>query len=373
MKEEKIIQNFLDEFPSKNTKKNYRKALNDYFSVNKVKDPNNYFTTDRNYKADVKNYCQSLLGKAPWTFIVRIAGVKSFYDWYAEENNLDDMFFPKTVVKKFRARNKMKSIKPIVKDKIFKRSELKTILTHADIRSRALFLTMASSGLREDEVLQLLPDDIIFENDPVMIDVRKEIAKNGEQRYTFISNESANSINEWLKIKDKYLKKYAHCIQNIPEMKNIKKSDVNERIFPFSLNAAWKMLQKLLHDSDKLKKVKNLKNVTRYEFHLHTFRKFFRTNLAVEMSVDMIEQMMGHEGYLTGAYRDYDSETLGEHYKNAVHQVTILESTPDLTGITSELDDVRKENIQMKQEMQERKMEILELRLTLQELKNKKK
>jgi integrase len=47
------------------------------------------------------------------------------------------------------------------------------------------------------------------------------------------------------------------------------------------------------------------------EDHPHTLRKFFRTRLgAVSIPIDVVEALMGHEGYLTEVYRRYSIEDL---------------------------------------------------------------
>ena len=94
---EDIIQKFLNNFESKNTIKNYKRALKDYFIVLNVKDPNTYFKSNRDYKADVKKFCESLLDMAPKTFNGKIAGIKSLFDEH-------EILFPKKTVKDFQIR-----------------------------------------------------------------------------------------------------------------------------------------------------------------------------------------------------------------------------------------------------------------------------
>lgn len=341
-----IIDDFLSNFNKKNTIRNYRRALKDYFTVLNVEDPNAYFRADREYKTDVKKFCNSLSDKAPKTFVFKIAAVKSFF----EEN---EAAFPKKEVKKFRMRNNMTRISPITIDKVFSKSELKKILSHGGLREKALFLTLVSSGMRISETLQLKPNDIDFDNDPPMIKIKKEYTKTKEKRVTFISYEAAEYLQQWLKVKDDYLEKYSHCIQNID--KDIYKEKKDDRVFPFTANGgAWKMLHKMLKNSGYDDKVEDLENVERYEFHLHSFRKFFRTNLAVEMPVDMIEALMGHSGYLTDSYRRYQDNPslMFEPYKKSVHMVTIFEVPPDLTGIHEQLTEKDKEIEELRHQME---------------------
>lgn len=66
----------------------------------------------------------------------------------------------------------------------------------------------------------------------------------------------------------------------------------------------------------------------RYIIHIHTFRKFFSSRMALSCPRDAVEMLMGHEGYLSGAYRRFSEEQLMDLYKKSMQEVTILEVKP---------------------------------------------
>ena len=107
-------------------------------------------------------------------------------------------------------------------------------------------------------------------------------------------------------------------------------------------------------------------STNRYVLHFHVLRKYFRTNMAKPLGLDVTEALLGHSGYLTDAYRRYSVEDLGEMYKEAVNAVNVFVEEPnDLSGVHAQLKekdeqmkDVLKEMELMKQEIHLLKMEV---------------
>ena len=83
---------------------------------------------------------------------------------------------------------------------------MQEILTHANARERAFFLTMSSSGLREKELCLLKIDDFDFNSNPVMIKVSAKISKTKKKYFSFCSVEARNALVEWKKIRDDFIK-----------------------------------------------------------------------------------------------------------------------------------------------------------------------
>jgi integrase len=196
--------------------------------------------------------------------------------------------------------------------------ELKLMLSHADLKGKALFLTLVSSGMRIGEATKLYVNDIDFEHVPTKIYLRGNITKTGEPRITFISDEVALYMREWLRQRESYLK-LAVKRTNIP---NVRKSIDDNRIFPFTPNAARLMFIRLL----RLTNLDMKDDITdRYVIHIHALRKFFRSQLALSCPTEIVETLMGHEGYLSGSYRRYSESELASYYKKAMDRVTIFE------------------------------------------------
>ena len=52
-------------------------------------------------------------------------------------------------------------------------------------------------------------------------------------------------------------------------------------------------------------------------------RKFFRSQFALAVPLDIVEALMGRSGYLTEAYRRYTKRQMAEYYKKGEHILTI--------------------------------------------------
>ncbi len=208
-----------------------------------------------------------------------------------------------------------------IRQPIFTKAELRTMLQHANLRQRSLFLTLISSGLRVGEALQLVLDDIDFNNDLVSVTVRGEYRMDNKQRITFLSREAAESVKEWLKIRGQYLKKVSHSVSNIPKMEKTTKDVEDIRVFPYSWNTSRAMMQKMLRDSGYADK---MEYGYRYKYNLHTFRKFFRSNIT-SMPAGAVAYLMGHTIDPSTKDMHWDTKTLGELYKKAMPVVTIFE------------------------------------------------
>ena len=119
-------------------------------------------------------------------------------------------------------------------------------------------------------------------------------------------------------------------------------------------------------------KVKDKNGNERKAFHLHSFRKFARSNLPPELPVDMCEQILGHSGYLTDEYRKYDDLTLGKHYEKAMSKVTIFETSPDLSEINESMKEKedRIKELEETMHIMKMKMDIIENKYELEKIKN---
>jgi len=166
------------------------------------------------------------------------------------------------------------------------------IIQHMDLKGKALFLTLASSGMRIGESLSLTLNDIDLEHDPVSIQIRGENTKTGEQRFTFISSEAKEALIEWLKVRGAYMEQahyknagFLACGFSGPRPN----PEEDNRIFPFAMKTAqdtWRLAIKSagLRERDPA--------TGRYSLHIHQLRKFFRSQLALAVPVDIVEMLM---------------------------------------------------------------------------------
>ncbi|RJS72968.1 MAG: site-specific integrase [Candidatus Syntrophoarchaeum sp. WYZ-LMO15] len=346
MKETRTIESFLSRYGKHNTVKSYRASVYlflDYVygrvrqgarvtkaEAQRYEELNRrYFSEERDHLDDLIRFIAWMNGKPPATIKVKVAGA---LEWL----RYNDVEFTQRELRALK--HKMPDAKGAwTEERDLDKETLKKILSHTDEKGRALILTLASSGLRVGEALQIKLDDLDLSTDPTQINVRGEYSKTGGRRTVFISKEAAEAIKEWLKVREDYLKSAVNRNRGLLMNGAGAKQTDDSRLFPFSdavVRALW---------SNALKKA-GLYSVDpatgRLKYRIHGLRKFFRSQLALSCPVDIVEALMGHEGYLTEAYRRYTVKQLGEYYLKAEHHVTIFESG-DLREIKESLRDTQ--------------------------------
>ena len=131
---------------------------------------------------------------------------------------------------------------------------LRSILQHMDIKGKALVLTLASSGIRIGEALQLRLEDVNLETDPAEIVIRGEYTKTGEQRFVFISREAKQALKEWLKVRDSYLESAKNRNKGLVKAGIAREKLIDDRLFPFSdqtVSQLWEnALRRIREDSE---------------------------------------------------------------------------------------------------------------------------
>jgi hypothetical protein len=120
----------------------------------------------------------------------------------------------------------------------------------------------------------------------------------------------------------------------------------------------------------------------RSQVRVHSLRKFFRSQLALSCPLDIVEALMGHEGYLTEAYRRYSRKQMGEYYLKAEHHVMVMGSG-DIREFQDRLQDTQaavkgykdiiteqaEEMVDIRRKMEERTGEIAKLREEIETIK----
>ena len=186
--------------------------------------------------------------------------------------------------------------------------------------------------MRIGEATQITLKDIDLEHEPTIIRLRSEYTKTGEPRICFISDEANIYLKEWLEHRQEFLD-YTIKILNLPD---INKSNIDNRVFPFTVNSARLGLIRIL-------KIIGLDmrddRTERYVIHIHTFRKFFSSRMALSCPKDVVEMLMGHIGYLSGAYLRFSETELTDMYKKSMHEVTILEGG----NFSNEIEELKKQ------------------------------
>jgi len=343
VKKQHIARRFLDAYPSKSTRRNYRIALTDFFcnmfegmpprgydsKVKRVQwldvQAGRYFSETRDFEKDVQDFLGSLNGCAPKTVRMKIAAVRTFL----VENDVE-------LSQKFwrRLRRKIKGSRALTLDKVPSNAELRKIVMHMPIQGKSLFLLLSSSGMRIGETLQLKLADIDLDKTPMRIQIRGEYTKTGNPRHAFASKEAKESIQEWLKVREGYLEaaiKKSHLFE--------KKSE-DSRLFPFENVTAYAVWRNALK---KAKMDERDQSTNFRKIHPHVLRKFFRTRLGAVIPVDIVEALMGHEGYLTEVYRRYSMEDLAKFYLQGESALLVFTEAGEVTRLRQEVEESKEQ------------------------------
>ena len=73
---------------------------------------------------------------------------------------------------------------------------LRKILSHMDLKSKAITLVLASSGMRPEEPFNVVLSDVVLSATPAEIVVRGETSKEGDTRSVFVSGEATEVLRE---------------------------------------------------------------------------------------------------------------------------------------------------------------------------------
>jgi integrase len=319
------VKEWLETFQSENTRRMYKHSLKAFFSSiygegDLNQQANRYFKEKREYERDITSFFVKIKEKPPKTIKLYLSAAKSFL----MENGIE---LKQNFWKKLGRR--IKGTRAITIDKVPTNEELKHILDYMPIQGKALYLTLASSGMRIGEALRLEMDDLDLNQEPAKINIQASYTKSGNSRIAFISSEAKRYAEDWLKQRDRYLK--VACSKS----KLYEKPLEDKRLFPFDESTARVLW---MHALDKNGYGTRDKATHRLQMHPHCLRKFFRTRLGEVIPVDIVEALMGHEGYLTEVYRRYDEAKLGEFYKEGEHVLHIFSNIGEIAKVKAEMD-----------------------------------
>jgi integrase len=343
------VKNFLSNYDNEGTRINLRASIKLFFQSlydgvtldNLDEIAHKYFNEERDHEKDIQTFVKSINGLAPLTIKHKLSGVKNFL-----LNN--DIEFNQKFWKKVSRR--IKGSRALTLDRIPTPKEFKKLLLHMPIQGKALFFTLESSGMRIGEALGSTIEDLYLDENPARIQIRGEVTKTGNPRHAFISREAKEAIEEWLKVREDYIKSAvgkSHLYQKslrieyVDEKTGETKTKLDPRIFPFDPTTAYSMWKKALYKSGLNGKDKS---TGREKIHPHTLRKFFRTRLgAAGIPVDVVEALMGHEGYLTEVYRRYSLEDLKKFYLQGEPSLLVFTDTKEIVEFQRVLEKKSKE------------------------------
>jgi len=204
-------------------------------------------------------------------------------------------------------------------DKVMTANVIESAMKELDLKGRALVLTLVSSGARLNEILSMKLSDVDFESNPVKLTLRN--TKNKQTRFTFISTEAARCVEAWLEKREQYLVGASRRNAGLVRAGICGKKDTESNLlFPLTdsaVNSLWENALKAagLFAQDE--------QTGRNQYRIHSFRKFFISQLSMAGQKTLAEHLAGHAGYLDGSYRRIDEEAAAKAYLAVQHVLTI--------------------------------------------------
>lgn len=315
------MERFVGRYESRSTQLSYKSALRKFLQCTDVDSFETYFNDGRDYEEDIEGFLSMLNGNPPKTIRLYLTAVKSYFK--RNKIKLEDDFWEDL-------NRRVKGSRPRTMDRIPTTEELRQILTHTDAKGKALFLMLASSGMRIGEALSIKLSDINLEEDLTEIKIRGEFTKTGDPRTTFISKEANQVLEEWLKIRKQYL------VTACGRSRRYEKNPNDDRLFPFDTSTAWRVWSKALRRAG-LEKLDA--STGRRTLHIHVLRKFFRTRASLTMPKDMVEALIGHSEGLDEFYLRYTKKDLIENYKKAEEELLIFTDKETIKQYTNQLEE----------------------------------
>lgn len=283
---------------------------------------------------DIQIFLGKINQKAPKTILNKISTVRSFIEYNRIE--LPHIFW-KTL------NNKIGSSRPITVKTIPTNEELKQIIIHTNCKSRAMILMLSSSGIRIGELLKLKEEYINFESEPTLIEIPAKISKYNIARTTFISKEATYSLKQWLKERNDYIEQ-----ANKKHYKKVK--NIEEHIFPFTYETARAIWINVISNT----KLNNKDHTThRYKMRIHSLRAYFRTRATLKAPLDLVEEILGHSGYLTQEYRQHTIEELKQAYIKAEPDLSIFDKSTNTEQLEENIDELKTKNKQLEERLKQ--------------------
>jgi integrase len=255
------------------------------------------------------DYALDELGNSHATVKTYTSGVKKWFDLNDVKVNWDKIEMPTATA-------------TVEEDRAPTKDELKTLLSSA-VRSRDRFVitALSSSGLRIGTLISLKVGNVDFKTYPDVAVVKVENGKgrkfsvkrgvsSGKLYFTFFSPEAKTELKNYIAEREN---KGEKITSESPLVTNYNYK--GEFITVEAYEKVWNRL---------LKKVGiNQKGNKYHKLHLHTLRKYFRSN-CVGVDASFRERWMGHKGlYLDESYFRAEESLHLMEYRKAIPHLTI--------------------------------------------------
>lgn len=193
--------------------------------------------------------------------------------------------------------------------------ELRKILSWGKIRTKALILVLASSGMRVGEAIKLKVGDLDFSSKPTQVELSTQVAsKTGEARSTYISDEATEYLQRYLGDRVKQPDAWVFI------------SEADERRH-MSDDRAWRTITDSVEKAG-LGKSKETTTRGRRKIHPHSLRKFFFSKVVGVIGETAAHALMGHGSYMKTYYRRTEEERRRD-YLTCMVNLTVFGESPD--------------------------------------------
>lgn len=376
-----VIEKTLNKLTKKpGTKATYRSYINLYFKLLKIKNPNTYFSDNRDYTKDIWTVAEKIEDMPPKTQHTFISCVKRFLlrnDIQIKSREWEDI----------SSRNELKRAYAIVDDVIPKSNQLKRLLSIAEPKIKTLIQFLATTGCRIGEALQLTWNLVDMET--CMVTIPAEISKTNRKRYTFFTEETKEMLIMWERERERFImnsftksiytrnhlaakgyiiKKSGDKWKLSKDGKRLEKKDLvklEERIFPFTsqtATASWVGLLEKAGEPFNQKDHNPRLKFPRYRYHIHCMRKFwFHSFQNTNANKNHIDFMGGHQSLLDQTYTNFldNPEVLKETYGKYSSCLAIFETPADTSDIRESLAEKEKQIDLMQHKMDEMNQTML--------------
>lgn len=326
----------------------------------------------RDWFKDLLKYAADLHSRPPKSARAFLAGAKSWLEYTLDVELTRKQ--ARMILGRLPKGNKART-----EEAELSRETLRRILSHSDVKGRALFLFLAASGIRIGEALQLKLEDLDLNSDPPMVNVRGEYTKAGDKYFSFLTSEAKEALQEWLKVRESYLSSSENRGRGLGRMKET----MDSRVFPFSQSVAQQMWRNAMAKAGLATKDSS---TGRYKLHIHMLRKWFLSQGKLAAPESLVEAWAGHSGYLDDAYRRYSMEQHREYYKKAEpylligvprdiseiqskFQKDVDQLRDQVADLTRKLTDANAINLQLMNENMQLRAKMAELEKAIAEIK----